>query len=292
MSENSGIFPYSESKDAMKQAKFIVVDEKPGHDSKYSTDQNLALYEEYFGCLDKSPLKILNKPRIITEHLHKMKEQNHNCIVLDLAGGEGVAVRDMSRLGLIKSGLVTALSDVRDEEQKDYDNNHEIGFVSGDLFRRNTWNQIKKWLQEQGREGFDLITALPVSAYRQRITSDRYNNMIPPESYGVLLKRAISLLNPHGGMLLAQVPAQLYSSSLYYVPDKKRAQKNLKDFEGFLSSLKSLYPNMSYNFQKDLSLWNIDPEFHAGVVTPSHCGFVKITLGKKITSSTPGVDSY
>lgn len=266
--------------------KDLASKEGPENSPQRRTNQGLDIYEKYFTPLERRSsifgLSNRREPRPITRFLEERRERHLPRVVLDLFAGEGVAVRDMSRRNLIKEGLIASLSDNRNPRQRAYDQEHNIGMVAGDLFELSTWRRIEEWLEGQQRKWFDLITALPVSAYRQKIRDEEtiLGKPIPAEAYGLVLKRALRLLNPEGGMLLAQVPFQLYSPSDRYVPDARKARENLRRFRDFLDGLCARLPGKAeYVFTEDLSLWSLDPECRVGVVVPSHCGFLKITRG-------------
>ncbi len=200
----------------------------------------------------------------IRRFLERKIIESRQPLYLDLAGGDCTAARSLVRSGLIKAGLTVNLSDLRSQEQIDFDNEHSLYCLPnsqatgelkhGNLLLRKTWNGIDNWLSLQsqalGEEAyFDLITAWPGGAYA--FNNDIYYRSAvhgyppPPEAYAVLLKRSINRLSHKNGMLLAQVPASIYE--YHHMEKFRRFMKDLRKYKG-----------LSIHFKQDLNDWDWD----------------------------------
>lgn len=154
-----------------------------GDTASYDADFSLGLREE----------------RVLQTYLEDRRRLGLITTALDLAGGNGQAIRSLAREGLITTGLTVNLTDIRSEEQKSEDENLGIGYVTGNLLRSSTWLQsIDPWTDEYLNEGlFTVIMARPGGAYRSKV---------PLEVYGNLFQKSLNRLDYKGGLFVATVP--------------------------------------------------------------------------------------
>lgn len=215
---------------------------------------------------------------IIGGFLKERKKKGKKTSAIDFASGDGQAIRELSELGLITNGLNVNLTDLRTQEQGQYDRSKDLasipdrfkvkpktntGFLnsirrfftksqevateeddSGNILRRKTWDEIDNWLDNQTETGnFDLALIRPGGAYKLRV---------PSETYGVLLKRLINRLNNDGGLLFAVVPGTVYEEG--YFERLKRLIRELNEYPGIHARFE---PDMTdYMRHFDLSVFS------------------------------------
>lgn len=189
----------------------------------YSTNPTIYRnsYEATFYNLEKG---------LITSFLAERARLRIPTSVLDLAGGDGTAIRDLLRSGSVHFGVTSSLTDMRTTLQSSEDQQAPHVYVTGDLLRRRTWNEIGKTIKSAGADHFDLIISRPEGGM-QVVNS--------PEVYAVLLDRALNILSPSGGMLVSQMP-YMNLHQLRHLKARIDSDPNLthKFISGFASSIK------------------------------------------------------
>jgi hypothetical protein len=116
---------------------------------------------------------------------------------IDLAGGtEGVALRDLLRMGLLGKALVTnyATKPTEDDPRLDH--------IEGDLADRDTWTGILDWQQEHASDGLDLVMHRPVGGLQN----------FSPFVYTSAANLLLDMIKP-GGVMFCQVPRSLTQGS-------------------------------------------------------------------------------
>jgi len=86
--------------------------------------------------------------------------------------------------------------------------------IERNLYAGKTWKALSKELQEKGLDGFDVITCRPQApfGYTKGIYAQSANDIVEEktyfteEIYVALLNRALSLMNPDGGLFFLQKP--------------------------------------------------------------------------------------
>jgi hypothetical protein len=114
-------------------------------------------------------------------------------VALDVAGGhQGRAVRDLIDLGLVESGLVTNMEDLRERKTKRYT---RLGHVAGDIIKAETWELIEGWKGRFAPQGFTSVTYRPYGALED----------LPTEFYLGAAHTLLDWMAPKGVALL-QIP--------------------------------------------------------------------------------------
>ncbi len=164
----------------------------------------------------------------ILDHLRKRKEKGKSTFVLDLAGGAGGGLRDISKAGLLDGGINVNLTDMRSDEERAYDSNHNIHLLEGDLFRASSWRKIVDKAKELSPSGdFDLIICRPQGAFNLvHAPKPVFGYEFPEEFYLPIMRRIINMLSIDNGLLLTQIPPNIETKEL------KRELKNLNDYPG------------------------------------------------------------
>lgn len=247
------IFPIQSTIQAIKTSETDILPSEI--DRKYwnFTDHDIESYEQWWEVFGKN---------VVTEFLEERKRDDLPRVVVDIAGGEGEAVRSLARGNLITAGLTINLSDLRTDEQKEFDALHNLYSIpdqpnqTGDVLRRNTWNQFDQWLDQYSEEGYaDCIIARPGGAYRLTI---------PPESYAVLLKRTVNRLTANNGLSLLSVPGNIY---------EHQGKLDFKPLEKFIRELNQ-YPGLKVDFEPNTADWDIF--YHPLKVTTWSCGDIRV----------------
>ena len=129
----------------------------------------------------------------ITRRTEGLKKEKDNVRVLDLMD-YGHVIR---KLGT--SGLSVALEDPRSDSEREYDIQNKIGFVKGNVFSSQTWEEIYKDVKENGP--FDMILCRPWGA-KKFIPNDT-------TTYSLMVRRMYRILNPNSGLLLTQYGGEM-----------------------------------------------------------------------------------
>lgn len=139
----------------------------------------------------------------ITDHLKRRKSKGMTNFALDLAGGNGEALRSLftRQRHLIDAGLTVGLTDQRGGYREEIDQQRNLSFLAGNLLRGTTWRKIADWAQANTADGrFDLILCRPIAGLSLGLPLE----IAPP-----IFQRILTLLNTNGGLLLTQVPADI-----------------------------------------------------------------------------------
>lgn len=239
-------------------------------------DGNLDSYDSFFrfGRIFKRPV------------LRKFLENRNKLIlptaVIDGFSGQGVAVRDMMEQGLIRAGLLINLTDLRTPGQKAYDKTHNIQQITGNIYTRDIWNAIDRWLSRQTPNGkADLILSRPVGGTGHVFPIEGNFKPIPSWIFEILFNRAVSRLES-GGKLLAQVPFQFYADRFFLMGDTRTAaDERMKTLVRNIKDLNLRNPDMNIAFEKDLGDWYQDADFMPGL--KYHCGTIMVDNGELIS---------
>lgn len=124
--------------------------------------------------------------------VEKRRNEGRNILILDMMS-YGEVLRDLNT-----AGCAMGLIDKRRRKHKQEDAMKNIRFVEGDLFRLEDWLHVKQYLEAQGRENFDFIFCRPLGAISLHMHENRL-------SYDWLFSQVLPLLNPNGGIFLAQI---------------------------------------------------------------------------------------
>lgn len=277
-------FPLRQTTAAIRTSAVVMEEERENPSywrfAGRSAIGTLDSYEENFKSFGRDLLHPTGRG-FLQRFLEERTATEQPIFYLDLAGGNGEAMRDLKKSHLITLGLTVNLTDLRTAEKKEFDMQNNLCLVSGDLLKRESWDSIDSWLKIQSQKfdkeaHFDLITAWPGGAYN--FNPDKYYKHIkhgsppPAEAYAVLLKRAINRLTHQNGLLLVQTPA-----SLYQTPSDNRVKwAMVRAFKQFLTTFKKQHPDLSIHYKENLHDWNWpDPE----IPPPPRiwgCGILKV----------------
>lgn len=111
--------------------------------------------------------------------------------VLDLMSFGGFA------RSLRNPGVSVGLSDQRREDEVLIDQEIGSNFVQGNVLKVETWDRVGQAMEEDGRDGFDLVISRAVGGL----------DLLPDdfEVWDMMLDRGVNLLND-GGLMLFQAP--------------------------------------------------------------------------------------
>ena len=121
----------------------------------------------------------------IREHIRQRLAENGVCYAFDVMG-PGTAISHTGLTEGLALTLNTGLAKV----------SPEISVIDGDVNLRRNWRRAHSWLKERNIPGFDLVVFRPLFGLR----------FLPfnPRGHFALLQRMWSVLNPNGGVLLAE----------------------------------------------------------------------------------------
>lgn len=140
---------------------------------------------------------VLDKPLAETLVEHKKGQDRW---ILDLMADETV-VREVVDLGY-KGGLAVSLGfPPLHREGSSMPEVSTVGTINGDILVKDTWRQIRGWLDSQGAHSFDVVISRPVGGTLLLTSSSEIHLM--------LLRRSWELLSSEGGLLLYQTPGFL-----------------------------------------------------------------------------------
>lgn len=126
---------------------------------------------------------------LLVEHL----KDRPKGVVLDVAGGNnGRAARDLMERGLAHRALVTNLEDLRTIDTLKV---AQLGHVSGDIIRQDTWEKMERWKEVFAPGGFSAIMYRPYGALEN----------LPLRFYVGGLRTLLNWLG-EGGVGLFQIP--------------------------------------------------------------------------------------
>lgn len=132
-------------------------------------------------------------PYTLDETVKFKIQEGKPAYAMDLAG-PGRVLREMPVTG----GLAVTLADKRFDFEREYDDEHDISTLEGDVLSKSTWTQISEWLQRHNSPGFDLVLCAPIAGF-----------MHFPEDlnlYYYLTQKVWERLNPDEGILYGEVP--------------------------------------------------------------------------------------
>jgi hypothetical protein len=142
---------------------------------------------KYLGKLFGFILK-LNDPNVISTRVEALKDEGKKVRVLDLMG-YGSVIRKLDT-----SGLAVAFEDFRTSEEKDFDKERGVGFVTGNVLSSKTWGKIDEDVKLNGP--FDLVLCRPLGG--------KINIPEREMIYSALINKMYSVTNPDGGMILTE----------------------------------------------------------------------------------------
>lgn len=193
--------------------------EKPWSISGSLVGEGLNSYDASFGAFGNEP---------ITSFLQERKRNGKTTRALDIAGGDGTAIRSLKADAFIADGVTINRTDTRTDREKQKDEELGVGYVAADAFQQNALHQTRAWCESHPRENgetfFDLITIRPHTAgFREGIATWIYGNTF---------QRVIPLLNP-GGSLYSQLPPGIKKSEAqtFFAGLKKRHPEYTVDFK-------------------------------------------------------------
>lgn len=141
-------------------------------------------YKKIFGMLpDSDPEKIVEEKT----------EKGRKVYAADIMS-EGQALRDLKQ---ISGGVAVTLGDWRTDEEKEYDAQHNIEVVAGNMLLPSKWNEISKFKKKNHISGFDLLLCRAGSGWGE--------TRITPKLRRLMLERMYHLLSPNGGVLLVEL---------------------------------------------------------------------------------------
>lgn len=207
---------------------------------------------------------------VIEPFLENRRHRGLSTTVIDLGGGNGMAVRQLKQRGLLQHGLTINLTEMRTPEERTYDHDHGLDLITGNLFRSDSWRAIDRWLANNTETGYaDLIMTRPGGAYRIDA---------PREAYHIMLKRIIGRTNYQGGLFVGTVPYNIDSNKSWtyrkekkYVPEMITTIPPRPSTNEYFHELHE-YPGLSVTFKKDHTHWRL-----SGMRT-WYCGVLKIAL--------------
>lgn len=150
------------------------------------TGSPISDYEASFGC----PVGFFN------DHMAERQALGRGLVALDFAS-EGQALRGISPLD---AGLAVSLSDMRDDEGKRFDEEHNISHLSGDALSKGVWRNMHSWLEKKGagENKFDVIICRPLGGM---FGLPDFNSV-----HFFVLQNMYQLLSRDYGLLMTQVP--------------------------------------------------------------------------------------
>jgi len=203
------------------------VQEKPWSISGSLVTDGHNSYDESFRAFGNEP---------IAAFLAERKRSGKTVRALDIAGGDGTAVRALKADALIADGITINRTDTRTDREKEKDLDLGVGYIGDDTFQQSALRQTRDWCtthpRQDGDPFFDLITIRPHTAgFREGIATWIYGN---------IFQRVIPLLNP-GGVLYSQLP-----------PGIKAAEA-----QGFFATLTDRQPELGIEFKAKESVVRI-----------------------------------
>jgi|GEM_PF-1793135 len=111
---------------------------------------------------------------------------------VDIAGGtNGVALRELLKLGLIEKALVTNYRNRPNWRAR----RAGVGYVRGNLLKPKTWQGIIDWQEEQAPGGLALVMHRPDGGLQD----------LEPRFYGGAVNLLLDMVRP-GGVMFTQIP--------------------------------------------------------------------------------------
>ena len=133
------------------------------------------------------------------------KESGLTTHVLDIMGGNGSFLRDLSSFGprgsevspYFDRSLVITLADERSgiKMLKDEDDKRKISYIAGDITSGKTWHDVSEWLKSQGIPAFDLVICRGVQGL----------DLIPVALYPMLFEYSQARTTNENGLILTQL---------------------------------------------------------------------------------------
>lgn len=130
------------------------------------------------------------------ERIDNFVKNRRSKVVIDLMGPSEALIGLFEQIpSRSKFGLAVSLEDLRSKEERERGNKLNIVQMTGDITKSGTWHKINKLLE--GRKA-DLIMERALAGL----------NHLPYQAkfYAIMVNKVWKLLNPEGGMLLAEVP--------------------------------------------------------------------------------------
>lgn len=141
----------------------------------------------------------------LRDWMEKRKKTGLTTHVLDVMGGNGEFLRNLSRYGergqevnpCFDKSLVVTLADERSKSnrRRKEDAKRGISILAGDITSGSTWNDITEWQKSQSISGFDLVICRGVQGLE----------LIPIPLYEALLERFYANTTNKDGIILSQV---------------------------------------------------------------------------------------
>lgn len=138
--------------------------------------------------------------KIISTYLKERKEKGLKSFVLDIASGDGEAIREMAKAGILTAGLAVGLSDIRFLSTKARDKELGVEVMEADVFKGSTWRKIKEWIKGRDPSGFDLIVCRPICAFPATTSINLYH---------LIFRRIWKLMKPNTGLFLSETPPNI-----------------------------------------------------------------------------------
>lgn len=113
--------------------------------------------------------------------------------------GDGESLRSIPGLD---GGVAITLGDFRSVYQKNFDKEHGLELIVGDVLSRPVWKQVENFLRDNGKEGFDFITMSPVGGW-ETMGGGQLKGLLPEIEWLVVNRLWMNLCR-QGGIALVQ----------------------------------------------------------------------------------------
>lgn len=156
--------------------------------------------DDYF-----SPVTLADHPEGVLGIIEEQIGADEGNAGVDIAGGRnGIALRQLLKMGILEKALVTNYRDRRNPVAR---MNRRLDHVRGDILAPRTVRRIIEWQERHAPEGLALVLHRPDGALQD----------ISPDFYEGGVHLLLDILRP-GGLMFTQIPYSLrrgrYTSSL------------------------------------------------------------------------------
>lgn len=184
---------------------------------KYETDcldKNLKPWTFYDSGIDKYQFRFRH---LLTErgfiNLVNKKDQ----VALDTFSSLSFIRELASKAKNLKGGISLSLVDFRSDQQKYSDSSRNIfQLVKSDVFNSKEWmGEVKNFLQNNGKEKFDLITCLPQAGWIMK--NENGKDINPPIKLLWTVTNTLWQLLANDGSMFIEYPYGYYTDVFYWI---------------------------------------------------------------------------
>lgn len=168
---------------------------------------------------------------VLPEGFEKLVEEMGQILVLD-AFGPLSFIRDLAdKTKKINGGIALSLADLRSEEQRKRDKRNNIFQLQGaDIYSSKRWrSSVEEFLRLNGKEGFDLITCLPISGWDIKDEKGEAND--PSIDLVWIVTNHLWQLLGENGLLFIQYDMEKFTGIKSWIELVKRKKIDIKDKE-------------------------------------------------------------